>query len=86
MSTLTRTQHHVDGTITTHSRSTPHGRRPTLPELRRTATIIIHVTEQEKAAFLQAQQISGFTQSTFGSIFLAAGIRQFIESNNCSTQ
>lgn len=86
MASTTYQQHHIDGTITTHRRSTPQGRRPTPAHLRRTATIIIRVTKTEKANFIKIQQTSGFTQSAFAALFLAAGLRQFIESVNCSTQ
>ena len=67
-----------------YSRFVKQGRPQNPLLLKREETIILHVTKNDKDNFIQAQKMSGFSQSFFGNLALSLGIKQLSDSNNCS--
>lgn len=79
-------QHYVNGTSRQFVRRIKQGRHKAIEELKRTETIVIHVTKLEKENFIKMQSKSGFSQSFYGNIILSLGLMQLSESDNCSKQ
>jgi hypothetical protein len=82
MAANTYTQQYADGTSEKMHRIKKQG-APNKPDsLRRTKTIIAHVTESEYRKFIEMKQRWFLSASNFASLVISVGINEISESNN----
>ena len=79
--------YHIHHTITGEAYEVKRrgGRNPIIPQLRRTAKILVRTTETEKSRFIEEQEKSGMSESAFGEMLLSIGLDSYLSRKTGKT-